>query len=137
MITSQLYRVDFPKHETGISFDSIRNITPEHAEHVVNVTACKAGGVIRLDGILTTIRIFCGDQKAILGDAPDAWIDEPVCAQVLSKDHSVFCSGRAVVGFYFQPDVPPMMRTRRPAYLVINAEDIHGRDVGPSLVFSA
>jgi len=134
--TSQLYRVEFPKHDTGISFASIRDIQLDEAEHVVSVSASKAGGQIKLDGILTTIRAFCGDQKSLLGDAPDRWIDEPVIAHVLPPEHATFCSGRVIVAFYFQPDKPEHMRTQRPAYLVYNDSPLYGR-IGPSVVFSA
>jgi hypothetical protein len=97
----------------------IRNVSLDRARSYCNEVN---GATIEPDGIRTTIRAYCAGNPELLAESnfPDRWLDEPVCAQVLSNEHSVWCSGRAVVGFYFQPDRDPYMRTARPAYLTFD-----------------
>jgi hypothetical protein len=66
--------------------------------------------------VLTTIREYAPElvERALAEGWLESWLDRPVIAMHLCNHHSVWCSGRAVVGFYSPDKIP----TTRPAYIV-------------------
>jgi hypothetical protein len=84
---------------------------------------------------VTTIRDYCPElvDRAIADGWLPSWLDRPVAVVDLARHpgHSVWCGGRAIVGFYS----PDKIATTRPAYIVISEPP--SPQIGRRLVQSA
>jgi len=117
-MTETLYRVVFPHHEgSKLKTDPIVCLRLEETKRYVNDVN---GARVEPDGILTTIREYCAGNPSLLKEScfSDRDLDAPVHARVYDNESRVFCSGRVIAAFYWQPERRPHDRSRCwPAYL--------------------